>query len=93
MCRTRLPEFLGELRRVIRPGGEVIVLDSAPSDAEQTPGVEFIHERILNDGTRHAVLKILHTPTTIARALAPLGAASEAWCTGTFFTGAVVRVG
>ena len=89
---ARLPEFLGELRRVIRPGGEVMVLDSAPTDADQTPGVEYLHERILNDETRHAVLKILHTPTTIAQTLAPLGEVVESWSTGAFFTGAVVRI-
>jgi ubiquinone/menaquinone biosynthesis C-methylase UbiE len=89
---ARLPEFLGELRRVIRYGGEVMVIDSAPNEAGQTAGAEFMHERVLNDGTRHAVLKILHTPTTLAGALAPLGAAIDTWSTGTFFSGAVVRI-
>jgi len=90
---ARLPEFLSELRRVIRPGGEVMVIDSAPTDAGQIAGAEFMHERVLNDGTRHAVLKILHTPATLADTLARLGATSDAWSTGTFFTGAVVRIG
>jgi demethylmenaquinone methyltransferase/2-methoxy-6-polyprenyl-1,4-benzoquinol methylase len=89
---ARLPEFLGELRRVVRAGGQVMVLDSAPTEADQAPGVEFYHERILNDGSRHAVLKILHTPATIASALAPLGRVVEAWETGTYFTGAVVQI-
>jgi len=90
---ARLPEFLAELRRVIRPGSEVMVFDSAPTEAGQTPGAEFMHERILNDGTRHAVLKILHTPATLADALAPLGFASDTWSTGTFFSGAIIRTG
>jgi demethylmenaquinone methyltransferase/2-methoxy-6-polyprenyl-1,4-benzoquinol methylase len=89
---ARLPEFVGELRRVLRPGSEVMVLDSAPTEAGQIPGAEFLHERILNDNTRHAVLKILHTPATMAEALAPLGDTRDAWSTGTFFTGAVVRI-
>jgi ubiquinone/menaquinone biosynthesis C-methylase UbiE len=90
---ARLPEFLAELRRVIRPGCEVMVIDSAPTEAGQTPGAEFLHERILNDGTRHAVLKILHTPETLADALARLGTPIDTWSTGTFFTGAIVRIG
>jgi demethylmenaquinone methyltransferase/2-methoxy-6-polyprenyl-1,4-benzoquinol methylase len=89
---ARLPEFLGELRRVVRPGAEVMVIDSAPTGAQQTAGAEYFHERVLNDGTRHTVLKILHTPGTMADALARLGAISDAWSTGTFFTGAVVRI-
>ncbi len=89
---ARLPRFLGELRRVVRWGGQVMVVDSAPSEPGQQPGVEFLHERILNDGSRHQVLKILHTPETIGRALAPLGQVVETWSTGRFFTGAVVEV-
>src|SRR5262249_53585803 len=90
---ARLPEFLGELRRVIRPGGEVMVIDSAPTDPGQTAGAEFMNERVLNDGTRHAVLKILHTPATLVNALSQLGTTRDAWSTGTFFSGAVVRIG
>lgn len=89
----RLPAFLGELRRVMRPGGHVMVVDSAPTEPEQQPGVEYLHERVLNDGSCHEVLKILHTPETIAAALAPLGALKEAWSTGTFFSAALVEVG
>jgi len=89
---VRLPEFLAELRRVIRPGSEVMVIDSAPTEAEQTPGAEFMHERILNDGTRHAVLKILHTPETMAAALAPLGRIRDASTTGKFFTWVAAEV-
>jgi ubiquinone/menaquinone biosynthesis C-methylase UbiE len=87
---ARLPELLGELRRVVRPGGQVMVVDSAPSEPGQAAGVEYLHERILNDGSRHAVLKILHTPETIGAALAPLGMLAETWSTGTFFTAALV---
>jgi ubiquinone/menaquinone biosynthesis C-methylase UbiE len=89
---ARLPEFLGELRRVVRPGGRVMVVDSAPVQPDDAPGVEYLHERILNDGSRHAVLKILHTPATIGAALEPLGRVVEAWGTGKFFTGAIVEV-
>jgi demethylmenaquinone methyltransferase/2-methoxy-6-polyprenyl-1,4-benzoquinol methylase len=89
---ARLADFLGEVRRVVRPGGQVLVVDSAPAEPGQVPGVEFLHERVLNDGSRHEVLKILHTPETIAEALAPLGRVQEAWDTGRFFTGAIVEV-
>lgn len=90
---ARLPEFLGELRRVVRAGGQVMVVDSAPGEPGRAPGVEHFDERILNDGSRHVVLKVLHTPQTIAAALAPLGRVVEVWETGRFFTGAIVEVG
>lgn len=89
---ARLNEFLSELRRVIRPGGQMMLVDSAPTEPDQAPGAEFMHERVLNDGSRHAVLKILHTPATMAQVLAPLGTVREAWSTGTFFTAALVEI-
>jgi demethylmenaquinone methyltransferase/2-methoxy-6-polyprenyl-1,4-benzoquinol methylase len=89
---ARLPEFLDGLRRVVRSRGQVMVVDSAPTEPDQAPGVEYLHERILNDGSRHAVLKVLHTPATLSAALAPLGATVDAWGTGEFFSGAIVEV-
>ncbi len=89
---ARLPNFLEGLRRVLRPRGRVMVVDSAPTDPGQAPGVEYLHERILNDGSRHMVLKILHTPETLGAALAPLGALVEAWGTGKYFSGAIVEL-
>jgi ubiquinone/menaquinone biosynthesis C-methylase UbiE len=88
----RLPEFLGEVRRVVRAGGQVLVVDSAPTRPDQTPGVEHFNERVLNDGTHHEVLKILHTPDTISHALAPLGRILDASGTRKFFTWAVAEV-
>ncbi len=90
--RARRPAFLAELRRVLLPGSSVMVVDSAPTAPEQIPGAEFLHERVLNDGSRHHVLKILHTPESMREALAPLGGIAESWSTGTFFTGAIVKI-
>ena len=89
---ARLPEFLEQLRRVVRPRGQVMVVDSAPTEPDQAPAVEYLHERILNDGSRHAVLKILHTPETLGATLAPLGALVDVWSTGRFFSAAIVEV-
>ena len=89
---ARLPEFVAELQRVIRPGGLVMVVDSAPTDPEQIPGREFLHERVLNDGSRHHVLKILHTPASLSDTLAPLGGPIDSWSTGRFFSGTIVKI-
>jgi ubiquinone/menaquinone biosynthesis C-methylase UbiE len=89
---ARLGAFLSELRRVVRRGGRAMIVDSAPTEPDQAPGVEFLQERVLNDGSRHEVLKILHTPATLIAALAPLGLVAEVWGTGKFFTAALVEI-
>jgi hypothetical protein len=68
-----------------------MVVDSALGESNRTePGHERIQERVLNDGSRHPVLKIDHTPETIRATLAALGEV-EAWQTGKFFVGAIAR--
>ena len=89
---ARLPTFLAEVRRVVQRGGPVLVIDSAPKMPEQQPNVEYILERVLNDESRHQVLKIFHTPETLATTLAPLGRVLNTWMTGRFFSGAVVEI-
>ncbi len=89
---ARLPDFLAGVRRSLAPGGLALVLDSAPVEPGQRPGVEYLHERVLNDGTRHQVLKVLHTSETLAQVLAPLGTVREAFSTGVYFSGALVQV-
>jgi demethylmenaquinone methyltransferase/2-methoxy-6-polyprenyl-1,4-benzoquinol methylase len=80
----RLERFLGEVRRVLRPGGALLVFDSALPDARE---VIQVQERPLNDGSRHRVLKVYYTPVTLRVALAlaatPESIATEA--TGRYF--------
>ncbi|MEM8531627.1 MAG: class I SAM-dependent methyltransferase [Chloroflexota bacterium] len=87
-----LQAFLADVRRVVRRGGQVLVVDSAPKMPERQPNVEYILERVLNDESRHDVLKIFHTPETLAATLTPLGKVLDTWATGRFFSGAVVEV-
>ncbi len=77
--------FLAEVRRVVRPQGLVMVVDSAlESHHTSRAGEEFVQERILNDGSCHQVLKILHSAATLSAALKPLGEVIEAWETAAF---------
>lgn len=94
---ARLDEFLGEVRRVMKPNGLLMAVDSAGFDGEAesgevNPGMEKFQERILNDGSRHQVLKIQHSPETMRKILGPLGPVLDAWHTGRLFVGAMVRV-
>lgn len=84
--------FLHEVRRVLHPSSEVMIIDSAPTAPDQVPGAEFLHERVLNDGSLHQVLKIVHTPASLAQALAGLGEVTEYWSTGFYFSGAIVKI-
>lgn len=63
----RLPGFMGEVRRVLLPGGALLVFDSALPDDRDTVQVQ---ERPLKDGSRHRVLKVYYTPDTLRAALA-----------------------
>lgn len=66
----RLADFFGEVRRVLRPGGALLLFDSAlPAGAADGATVQ-VQERPLKDGSRHRVLKVYYTPETLRAALA-----------------------
>jgi ubiquinone/menaquinone biosynthesis C-methylase UbiE len=84
---ARLPELLDGIRRVLKKGGLMMVIDTGVPTNEPgrpVPGSEYYNPRILNDGSRHRVLKIDHTPESLSAALAPLGQIRQAWKVGGF---------
>ena len=78
----RVMPFFQEIKRVLKPGGNVLVFDSA-----LRPGVtrEEISRRPLNNGTVHDVLKINYTPQELQKLLGQTFAASDARQTHDFF--------
>ncbi len=66
--------YFAELRRVLRPGGRVLILDSR-REARHTADVEIQHRR-LGDGRAFRVRKTLYDADSLREALAPLGAAA-----------------
>lgn len=79
-----VPAFLSEVRRVLRPEGELLLFDSLlPPDR---PALE-VQQRPLKDGSLHAVLKVYYTPATLTDALAPVFGArgTSAHATGRYF--------
>jgi demethylmenaquinone methyltransferase/2-methoxy-6-polyprenyl-1,4-benzoquinol methylase len=67
-----VPGFLVEVRRVLRPGGQILVYDSQlPRDGRERVQIQ---DRPLKDGSRHRVLKVYYTPETLAAALSPVAA-------------------
>jgi demethylmenaquinone methyltransferase/2-methoxy-6-polyprenyl-1,4-benzoquinol methylase len=78
----RVAPFLEEIKRVLKPGGNVLIFDSA-----YRPGVphEEISHRPLNNGTVHDVLKINYTPAELEKLLKQTFAESQARQTFDFF--------
>jgi ubiquinone/menaquinone biosynthesis C-methylase UbiE len=78
----RVNPFLTEVKRVLKPDGNVLIFDSA-----LRPGVphEEISHRPLNNGSIHDVLKINYSPTELERLLGQVFPASDARQTFDFF--------
>ncbi len=78
----RVKPFLNELNRVLKPGGNLLVFDSA-----LRPGVphEEISQRPLNNGSIHAVLKINYSPQELEQLLGQVFPVSQARQTFDFF--------
>jgi ubiquinone/menaquinone biosynthesis C-methylase UbiE len=80
-----LDTFFGEVCRVVRIGGSVLIVDSKPFRGE-VPGMELKQERVLNDGSRHQIVKVYHTPDSLRALLERYGPHVETRTTGKFFT-------
>ncbi len=92
MPSALLPSFFADIARVLRPGGQVMIVDSKPFRGEQ-PGAELKQERILNDGSRHHIVKVYHTPETLRALLEGVGVDVRTWDTGRFITVGTYRTG
>lgn len=89
LAASQRAAFLAELRRVLRSGGRVLILDSR-REPRHSAAVE-IQTRLLRDGRRLRVRKSLFTPEDLGAALLPLGPAA-AGGSETFFVWAEVRL-
>lgn len=68
---ARLADFFGEVRRVLRPGGALLVFDSAPPAGTDDTGAKVqVQERPLKDGSSHRVLKVYYPPDRLRAVLA-----------------------
>jgi ribosomal-protein-serine acetyltransferase len=88
LSRSQRLRLLQEVRRLLRPGGRLLVLDSR---REQRHAAEMqVQTRVLRDGRTFRVRKGLFTAATLAEALRPMGSAIRAGETPTFFVWAEV---
>ncbi len=80
--RERVYPFFGEVKRVLKPGGKLLIFDSLLAPGKQADNVQ---QRPLNDGSQHQVLKIYYTPQELQAALGRIFATAAADSTRDFF--------
>jgi len=86
-----LATFFAEVRRVVRQAGHVMIVDSKPFRGA-TPGAQLKQQRILDDGSRHHIVKVYHTPETLRAVLERWGTQVQTWTSGKFFTAGQLTV-
>jgi demethylmenaquinone methyltransferase/2-methoxy-6-polyprenyl-1,4-benzoquinol methylase len=64
--RERVAPFFNEVKRVLKPGGQVLIFDSLLMPGKPADNIQ---RRPLNDGSLHDVLKIYYTPETLQQSL------------------------
>jgi demethylmenaquinone methyltransferase/2-methoxy-6-polyprenyl-1,4-benzoquinol methylase len=83
--------FLSKVRRCLRPGGQVFIIDSRPEQsgtAKNNPlrADEHIYRtRILNDGSTHTIVKVFYEPDELRQHLKRAGLEADAHITEHYF--------
>ncbi len=96
--RARLDEFLGVVRRWLKPGGTFAFIDSLrdpqSSAADHPPPADDTSVRRLDDGREFTIVKVYYEPNELEAALARAGFQSaHVTTTGRFFMTGIARVG
>ena len=96
--RARLADFLGVVRRWLRPGGTFAFIDSLPdpqSSAVDHPApADDASVRRLDDGREFTIVKVYYEPEVLEAALGRAGFAdARVTTTGRFFLTGVARAG
>jgi SAM-dependent methyltransferase len=96
--RARLAEFLGVVRRWLKPGGTFAFIDSLPdeqSSATDHPApADDASVRHLNDGREFTIVKVYYAPAELEAALAEAGFVdARVTTTGRFFLTGVATAG
>jgi demethylmenaquinone methyltransferase/2-methoxy-6-polyprenyl-1,4-benzoquinol methylase len=96
--RARLDDFLGVVRRWLRPGGTFAFIDSLPdpqsSAADHPAPADDASVRRLDDGREFTIVKVYYEPAALEAALGRAGFAdARVTTTGRFFLTGVARAG
>jgi SAM-dependent methyltransferase len=82
----RLHPFLHRVRRAVRPGGHLFIVDQCDDFPGEPPEREGqLQRRTLSDGRMFSIVKLYYHPALLARGLRPFGFDAEAERLGMFF--------
>lgn len=94
----RFAPFMDVVRRGVRPGGQVFMIDSLPewtSTAKDHAAYQpdsIYHTRKLNDGQEYQIIKVFYDPDDLKNRLANQGLSAEVHTTGRCFWWAQARL-
>jgi demethylmenaquinone methyltransferase/2-methoxy-6-polyprenyl-1,4-benzoquinol methylase len=89
----RLPSMLATLRRAVRPGGQLCIVDEPDSSPVRPPTAEDpdLETRELRDGRRFQIVKIYQSPQRLAALCRDAGFAQVTTIPGTYFFGLIAQ--
>jgi ubiquinone/menaquinone biosynthesis C-methylase UbiE len=89
----RLPPMLATLRRAVRPGGQLCIIDEPDSSPVRPPATEDpdLEMRELRDGRQFQIVKIYWPPQRLAALCRDAGFTQVTTIPGTYFFGLVAQ--
>jgi SAM-dependent methyltransferase len=89
----RLPSMLSELRRAVRPGGQLCIIDEPDTSPARPPAVEDpdLELRELGDGRQFQIVKIYRSPQHLTAHCKDAGFTQVTIIPGTYFFGLIAQ--
>jgi demethylmenaquinone methyltransferase/2-methoxy-6-polyprenyl-1,4-benzoquinol methylase len=89
----RLPPMLSALRRAVRPGGQLCIIDEPDTSPARppTPEDQDLEMRELRDGRQFQIVKIYRSPQRLAALCRDAGFAQVTTIPGTYFFGLIAQ--
>jgi ubiquinone/menaquinone biosynthesis C-methylase UbiE len=89
----RLAPMLTMLRRAVRPGGQLCIIDEPNSSPARPPAAEpaWRELRALRDGRRFQIVKVYYPPEQLTARCAQAGFAQATCIPGTYFFGLIAQ--
>jgi demethylmenaquinone methyltransferase/2-methoxy-6-polyprenyl-1,4-benzoquinol methylase len=89
----RLPTMLSTLRRAVRPGGQLCIIDEPDSSPLRPPAAEEpnLETRVLRDGRQFQIVKIYWEPQRLGALCMDAGFTRVTTIPGTYFFGLIAQ--